>query len=138
DVEADFSIIEMVGAAVTLLIEEIKQQSLSITPFDANLFGLGRYTDTGSFTYNNTTARDLQAASYLMEQGRDVSIMQRLSDVALLPDQQTLLQTSLQHAKRCHKAGLQIIVSTHEEKKFPAGLATVTEKVLEISDPDAV
>src|SRR5699024_11210596 len=61
DVEADFSIIEMVGAAVTLLIEEIKQQSLYITPFEAILYGLVLYTDTVSFTYNNTTVRDLQA-----------------------------------------------------------------------------
>lgn len=138
DVEADFSIIEMVGAAVTLLIEEIKQQSLSITPFEANLFGLGLYTDTGSFTYNNTTARDLQAASYLMEQGMDVSIIQRFSDVALLPEQQTLLHTLLQHANTFHKNGLQIIVSTHQQKKFQTGLAIVTEKLLEISDADAV
>src|SRR5699024_9462063 len=127
-----------VGAAVTLLIEEIKQQSLSITPFEANLFGLGLYTDTGSFTYNNTTARDLQAASYLMEQGMDVSIIQRFSDVALLPEQQTLLQTLLQHANTFHKDGLQIIVSTHQQKKFQTGLANVTEKLLEISDADAV
>src|SRR5699024_4187696 len=131
DVEADFSIIEMVGAAVTLLIEEIKEQYLSINPFEANLFGIGLYTDTGSFTYNNTTARDLQAASYLMEQGMDVSIIQRFSDVALLPEQQTLLQTLLEHANTFHKDGLQIIVSTHQQKKFQTGLAIVTEKLLE-------
>src|SRR5690625_1621408 len=96
DVEADHAVIEMVGAAVTILIEEIKQQALPITPFEANLFGLGLYTDTGSFTYNNTTARDLQAASYLMEQGMDVSIIQRYSDVALLPEQLTFINTYIQ------------------------------------------
>src|SRR5699024_9955977 len=78
------------------------------------------------------------AASYLMEQGMDVSIIQRFSDVALLPEQQTLLQTLLQHANTFHKDGLQIIVSTHQQKKFQTGLAIVTEKLLEISDADAV
>src|SRR5699024_5262456 len=90
------------------------------------------------YCYNNTTARDLQAASYLMEQGMDVSIIQRFSDVALLPEQQTLLQTLLEHANTFHKDGLQIIVSTHQQKKFQTGLAIVTEKLLEISDADAV
>src|SRR5699024_1537100 len=86
----------------------------------------------------NTTARDLQAASYLMEQGMDVNIIQRFSDVTLLPEQQTLLHTLLQHANTFHKDGLQIIVSTHQQKKFQTGLAIITEKLLEISDADAV
>src|SRR5699024_9047811 len=65
-------------------------------------------------------------------------IIQRFSDVSLLPEQQTLLQTLLQHANTFHKDGLQIIVSTHQQKKFQTGLSIVTAKLLEISDADAV
>lgn len=77
DVTAHDSTIEQVGATVTLIIEEIQQQEIEITPFEANLFALGIYTDTGAFTYSNTTARDFRAASYLMEQGMDLSLVQR-------------------------------------------------------------
>src|SRR5699024_3843514 len=66
------------------------------------------------------------------------NIIQRFSDVGLLPEQQTLLHTLLQHSNTFYKDGLQIIVSTHQQKKFQTGLAMFTEKLLEINDADAV
>lgn len=138
DVTAHDSTIEQVGATVTLIIEEIQQQEIEITPFEANLFALGIYTDTGAFTYSNTTARDFRAASYLMEQGMDLSLVQRFSDVALLPEQQTMLQTLLHQAKTHQIEGLNIVISTHQQDEFLKGLATVAEKMLEINDADAV
>ena len=138
DVTAHNSTIEQVGATITLLIEKIQQQEVEITPFEANLFALGIYTDTGAFTYSNTTARDFRAASYLMEQGMDLNFVQRFSDVALLPEQQTMLQTLLQQSTTHHIEGLNIVISTHQQDEFLKGLAVVAEKVLEINDADAV
>ncbi|WP_209121828.1 CBS domain-containing protein [Alkalihalobacillus sp. BA299] len=85
DVMNNHGIIAAVGATITVLIEEIRQRSLSITSFEATVFGLGIYTDTGSFTYANTTARDLQAASFLMEKGMNLEIIQRFSELILKP-----------------------------------------------------
>src|SRR5699024_11946513 len=90
DVVKDAGIIEPVGAAVTLLIEQIRQSNLTINAFEATLFGLGIYTDTGAFTYTNTTARDFLAASYLLEQDMDLEMVIRFSEGMLEADQQNI------------------------------------------------
>lgn len=138
DVDRDDGVIELVGAAVTLFVEEMREQSISISPFEATLFGLGIYTDTGSFTYNNTTARDFQAASYLMEHGMNLEVVQRFSDEMLLPEQQKILNHLFQQVTPYYIDGLQVVVSTYQHKTFQKGLATITQKLLEITDADAV
>lgn len=138
DVKRDGGVVELVGATVTLLIEEMRKRSLKISSFEATLFGLGIYSDTGSFAYSNTTARDLQAASYLMEQGMNLEIVQRFSDVMLLPEQQELLNHLFQQSKTYEIDGLQIVVSSCQHGQFQKGLATLTQKLLEITDADAV
>ena len=137
NVQKDAGRIEPVGAAVTLLIEEIKQRKIAITPFEATLFGLGIYTDTGAFTYNNTTARDLEAASYLMEFGMDLDIINRFSDEMLDPDQQEILNHLFQNLTTYHIDGLNIVVGTYQADKFTKGLATLAEKLSEVTDADA-
>src|SRR5699024_8445541 len=138
DVRKDVGIIETVGAAVTLLLEEIQQQKIDINPLEATLFGLGIYTDTGSFTYTNTTARDFRAASYLMEQGMNVEMIHRFSEETLLPEQQEILNHLFQQSTTHHVEGLEIVVSSYEQDTFQKGLATFTQKLLEITDADAV
>lgn len=138
DVEKDAGAIEPVGAAVTLLVEEIQKRSLPINSFEATLFGLGIYTDTGSFSFTNTTARDFQAASYLMEQGMNLEIVNRFSDEILLPEQQDILNHLFEQSTTYHVNGLDIVVSSYEQQKFQKGLATFTQKLLEVTGADAV
>ncbi len=137
NVKRNDGVVEPVGAAVTLLIEEIKERQLPISEFEATLFGLGLYTDTGNFIYKNTTTRDLQAASYLMDYGMNLEIVQRFSEQTLEPAQQDLLDQLLLNSKTYAIDGLEIIVSTYQLKKFQGGLALLTSKLLEIKGGDA-
>lgn len=138
DIIPEHGIIEPLGAAVTLLIEEIRKQQIPISSFEATIFGLGIYTDTGSFTYAGTTARDLQAASYLMEQGMNLEIIQRFADQMLLPEQQELFNQLFLNTTEYKLDGLNILVAAHEQQKFQGGLSTLTRKLLEMTDADAV
>lgn len=137
-IQYDGGKIELVGAAATLLIEEIQERQIPITSFEASIFGLGIYTDTGFFTYKHTTARDFQAASYLMEQGMNLDLIQRFSEQQLDPDQQQLLDELFTRANTFEIDGLDIVVSTYEHDQFIGGLAILTQKILEMKDAAAV
>lgn len=137
DVPYDEGIVELTGAAVTLLLEEIQKRNVPITSFEASLFGLGIYTDTGNFTYNNTTARDLQMAGYLVEQGMNLEMIQRFSEETLTPPQQQLLENLLMHTEIHEVDGLDIAISTYELEKFQNGLAMVTHKLHGMKGTDA-
>ncbi|MFV8827370.1 CBS domain-containing protein [Alkalihalobacterium sp. APHAB7] len=138
DVKSKNASIEMVGATVTLLIEEIRKRSLPVSSFEATVFGLGIYTDTGSFTYSNTTSRDLVAASFLMDQGMNLEIIQRFSDQMLFQQQQEIFNQLLLQSTEFEMDGLNIIVSSYRQKKFQGGLSTLTRKLLETTGADAV
>lgn len=138
DVQYDEGIVELTGAAVTLLIEEIRKQNIAISSFEASLFGLGLYTDTGNFTYANTTVRDMKAVTYLLEQGMSLEMVGSFAEETLTSDQQDLLDQLLTHTEIHEVDGLEIAVSTHELDSFVNGLALITTKVLGVKGTDAV
>lgn len=138
DIEADEGVIDEVGAAVTILIEKIQEKSLPISEFEATIFGLGIYTDTGNFTYNTTTTRDFDAARYLMECGMNLEMIQRFATDTLDPNQQSLLDELFVEAESFEIDGLEIVLAIHEQDEFQGGLAVLTQKILEMKSADAM
>lgn len=138
DVQSESGIIEQVGATITLLVEEIRRQSLPITDFEATIFGLGLYTDTGNFTYNTTTTRDFAVAGYLMECGMNLEMIQRFAEETLAPEQQELLDELFINSETIEIDGLEIVLAAHEQEEFQGGLAVLTQKLLEMKGADAM
>src|SRR5699024_4439601 len=91
DVVADVFQVELVGAAVTLLLEKIEDKNIEFTVFVATIFGLGIYSDTGFFTNDTTTVRDMKMAAFLMEHGMNIEMIKQFAEHALLPEQQKIL-----------------------------------------------
>jgi len=74
---------EPLGATATLLIEKIRRSAkphlgrdaaAAIGRVGATLLLMGIYEDTGSLSYVSTTARDVQAAAWALEQGADLAL----------------------------------------------------------------
>ena len=82
--------VEPVGATTTLLVEELQVSGLSLAPEEATLLLLGIYEDTGSLTYDTSTARDAHAVAWLLEQGAQLDVVRRFLAVPLTPQQQKL------------------------------------------------
>jgi len=136
-VRADEETIERVGATVTLLLERIRERSLPVTPFEATLFGLGLYSDTGSFAYSTTTHRDLDAAAFLMRHGMNLDLLRRFLGEALEERQQAILNSLLANSREFPVEGLRILVGTHRQPDYEGGLGSVTAKWLDTAGADA-
>jgi len=63
-----------IGATATIFAEALREQDIHLSTIQATLLLLGIYEDTGSLTYTRTTARDLNAASFLLERGASLEI----------------------------------------------------------------
>ena len=94
--------VEPVGATTTLLVEELQVSGLSLAAEEATLLLLGIYEDTGSLTYDTSTARDARAAAWLLEQGAQLDVVRRFLTVPLTPQQQKLYD-ELQSNIRWHR-----------------------------------
>ncbi|MBS3758917.1 MAG: CBS domain-containing protein [Desulfobacterales bacterium] len=66
---------EKIGANITLMIREIKRRKIKLTPMQATLFLIGLYEDTGNLTFSSTTAEDVYAAGYLLENSADLTVL---------------------------------------------------------------
>lgn len=62
------------GAAITLLLREMKKRDCAFSPMHATLFLLGLYEDTGNLSYPSTTAEDASMAGFLLENGADLNV----------------------------------------------------------------
>ncbi len=71
---------EEVGAAVTLLLEEMQRRDTPFSPIHATLFLLGIYSDTGCLRYPSVTARDAAMVSFLIENGADLNMVSAYLD----------------------------------------------------------
>ena len=91
-VEASFEVIERVGSATTLLVEELMQRGRDILQPEATLFTLGIYEDTGRLSYSGTTSRDAAAVSWLLSKGANLEMVRRFLVFSLSEQQRDLLQ----------------------------------------------
>lgn len=138
NVKASKKKIETVGATVTLILEEIKEKNITISPFEATIFALGLYTDTGSFTYLSTTPRDLTIASFLIESGANLQLVSNFSTTPLQEEEQHLLECLLQQIDEYYIDGVDLLIAYHQQKHYTGGLSFLARKALEMSGTDAL
>jgi tRNA nucleotidyltransferase (CCA-adding enzyme) len=86
DIPATSTYIDRVGATTTLIVEQLKQAEIQLSASEATVMALGIHVDTGSLTYEGTTARDAIALAWLMEQGASLSVIAQYAIPACLPN----------------------------------------------------
>jgi tRNA nucleotidyltransferase (CCA-adding enzyme) len=129
---------EPTGANVTLLIEKITVRGIVIDNLEATLFLLGISEDTGHFQFKSTTARDLRAAAWLMEQNADLDTVREFTQHAM-----NVVQSSLFH--RLQESAITLKVNSHDIVVTSASVptqiresATIARELLEVLGCDAL
>jgi tRNA nucleotidyltransferase (CCA-adding enzyme) len=131
-------LLDPVGAATTLLIEQLQEQTLRLTPIEATLMLLGIYEDTGSLTYGTTTARDAHAAAWLLEQNASLDIVREFLNHPLTADQQALYDRLIETAEGHEIAGYHVIIATAEAPDIVEEIATVAHRLRNMLEPAAL
>lgn len=126
--------IHQVGAATTILVEEIKAQQISISPFEATILALGIYEDTGSLLFTSTTPRDIEAAAFLLEKGANLSVVANFMEQSFSGEQRELLQDLMQNTRHYTIKNTDIIISHTQTDEFIQGLDALTHRLLEVEN----
>jgi tRNA nucleotidyltransferase (CCA-adding enzyme) len=139
DLPQDWSItVSGTGANTTLFIEALQEKNPFLSTIQATLLLLGIYEDTGSLTYTRTTARDLRAASFLLDQGASLRLAGDFINHPLSQHQQKLydqLRASVE-LKEIH--GHKIILSCGDAGEMGEELSTIVHKLRDLLDPDGL
>ncbi|PYZ94203.1 polynucleotide adenylyltransferase [Salipaludibacillus keqinensis] len=128
---------ENVGATITLLSERLQADNIPVTPFEATVFSLGLYSDTGAFTYQHTTARDLEAGAFFLKQGANLRVVDQFREPPLDDDQQQLFQQLLENSELISLDGVDILLASHQQSHYTGHLAQITRKLLQVTGADS-
>lgn len=115
-----------VGATTSILVHEIREREIGITPLEASAMLLGIHEDTGSLTYPGTTAYDADAVAFLMAQGADMEVVERFLSLTLTTQQRALLEqlTASLEVWKVHGRDVAVATATIDGYVDSAGLVT--------------
>lgn len=129
-------IVEPVGAVATLIAERLKEAGAEMTPAEATLLALAIHSDTGSLTFEHTTARDAEMLAWLMGQGAIMRSISEFSQSLLTDDQQLMLSRGLRDLRRKKCRGVDIGSVVLVGNTFLKGMSAVASELSELSNCD--
>ncbi len=126
------------GSSTTLLGIDVMNRRLPVGADEATLALLGIYAETGRFTHTSVTARDFEVASFLLERGASVAVLDSLLKSLRDEQQVDLFHRMLNGLAHRSINGHSVQLCSLELEDQVPGLAAVVEKVFEIEEPDAL
>ena len=130
--------IDEVGATTTLMVEELQKNNISLNSAQATAMALGIHVDTGSLTYEQSTARDALALGWLMQQGAKLSVISTYCNPGLSPQLQQLLTTALENLEYVCLRGYTIAWVIVKTEDFVPGLSGLASEIIDLTGSDAV
>ncbi|WP_459838510.1 CBS domain-containing protein [Halanaerobaculum tunisiense] len=131
-------IVKSVGATTTILVDKLLRAELEITSFEATLFALAIYEDTGSLIYKSTTALDAQIVAALLNRGADLEIVEEYMDYSLDRKQQKLFNKLLDSIHQISVKGLKIDTFQAEVSEYIPDISLLAQKLNDLHNCDAL
>ncbi len=138
DIQGDWGLCKEAGATVSFLVRLIEEREICITPFEATLFALGIYEDTGSLSFSSTTPLDLESVSFLLSRGANLEFISSFLNRQLTEKQLLLLNSFLKEAKIHYVNGVEVVIIVTKVDEFAGGLSLPLHKFIDLKNPDVV
>lgn len=126
------------GATTTILVEQIMQAQIEISPVEATLLLLGIYEDTGSLSYVDTTPKDLRCAAWLLEQGANLEVVNEFLYEPLSEQQRELYARLVQNAEFHQFVGQTVVIATAAVEEYVEEVSTLAHRLRDLYDPAAL
>jgi len=128
---------DLIGATATLLIEEIQRQGVLVDRLGATLLLMGVYEDTGSLSYPTTSARDVQAAAWALEQGADLSLATEFLHHPLSNGQRDALSRLAAGSTIYAIHGRSVCIAEILLDEYVDELSTLAHQLVDMYEPEA-
>ncbi|MBL7184145.1 MAG: CBS domain-containing protein [Anaerolineae bacterium] len=129
---------EEIGATTTLLVEQISEARLPLSPIEATLCLLGIYEDTGSLSYPSTTPRDVRCAAWLLEQGANLEVVNKFLHHPLSEEQHQLYNQLLENSQTHEFDGQSVVIATASVEGYIEEISTLAHKLRDLFEPAAL
>ncbi len=127
------------GSTITLLVEQIRELPKRLSSIEATLMLLGIYEDTGSLTYGNTSARDLQAAAWLLSEGQArLDIVREYLNYAMNDAQKALYEQLVEGLETHTIHGHTVVVGLAQVDHYVEEISGLASRLRDLYQPEAL
>jgi tRNA nucleotidyltransferase (CCA-adding enzyme) len=137
-VKTKHCVVDAVGAATTLVVEELRRSGIEPTVAEATVMALGIHVDTGSLTYEQATPRDAEALAWLMAHGASLVTVTEFIEPGLSPTLQNLLATALDELQEEAHQGYSLAWVNLALPQYTPGLSGLAERLISLADADVL
>jgi len=138
DMTADELYNSHVGATTTMLVSEIRDREMRLTPVEATVMALGIYEDTGSLSYSTTTVEDVLAVAFLLECGADLDVVSRHTRYTLSQEQREVLNQLILSVQHVTFSGVKVAIAEASVDDYVGDVAVLTNKLAVIESVEAL
>jgi len=133
-VDAQLTLIEPVGATVTIFAHLFMQRGIRPPADIATLMMLGLYEDTGSLLFHSTTEKDYAAAAFLLSCGAELNTVADFLTQEMTATQVALLHELLSNREVLTVNGIEINIAHASCDQFIGDLAVLAHKLKEMEN----
>jgi len=111
DMSGDLEVVQPVGSTTSIFVEIFRERGIAISKDDATMMAMAIHEDTGSFLFDTTTPRDLEAAAWLLAQGANLHVISPFIVQELSAAELGILNTMIDSATTYTIHGLPVVVA---------------------------
>jgi tRNA nucleotidyltransferase (CCA-adding enzyme) len=127
------------GATITLLVERIRELPRQLSPVEATLMLLGIYEDTGAMTYGSTTPRDLQAAAWLLSEGKaNLDMVREYLNYPMSELQKKLYEALIDSLETETIHGHNILIGAASVEHYVEEISGLASRLRDLYQPEAL
>lgn len=134
DLEAYRSVVLPWGSTTAILVRDMIEKGIAVSPEEATVLGLGIYEDTGSFSFSSTTSHDFTAAAWLREHGMDLETISDLLSRELSAEHIGYLGQLIENATTHDIHGVEVVITEISTDVFIPDFAFLVHKIMDVED----
>ncbi|MFS0787307.1 CBS domain-containing protein [Shouchella sp. 1P09AA] len=123
------------GANITLLVNQLEEQGISLSALEATLFGLGLYSDTNLLTNDTVTINDLNAAAFLLTNKMDLKLISEFLRTSA--GEHPLFDPLYENVTFETVQGKTVVLTTCVSDTYIPDISVVAEEIHRLFAPDA-
>lgn len=122
----------------TLFVKIFQEKNITISPEEATILALGIYGDTDSLTHPNTTADDIYAAGWLVENGAKLNVVSHFFQAVPGIAHEQILHEMSQSADKFIIQRFPVTIASLTLPRYVSDLAYVSKQFSEIENLDSL
>lgn len=127
------------GANATLFVEQLRDSARRLSSIEATLLLLGIYEDTGALTYGSTTPRDLQAAAWLLSDGKArLDIVREYLNYPMSVPQKALYEQLIDNMETRAIHGHTIVIGPAQVDHYVEEISSLASRIRDLYQPEGL